>query len=118
MTHPEVIQEIRKYKDLPVGWDSYHAQPMNETSITNALKFVDILRLKGVEVEYISATSDESIFLRYLWEGTTVEWEFYNDGDNVKVVCNPKGKDFEYYAVGSEEFPTFAFTLKDPKNDS
>jgi hypothetical protein len=100
----------------PSDWDSYGAGPMSAIAIDNAIKLVDERERLGCSVEAVLPTCDESILIRYARDGkghkwefsgdggiAKVDWEFFNDGDNVRVIMTHEGKDREYREVRANE---------------
>jgi hypothetical protein len=97
-----IRDQVRYCGDLPYGWDSYRAGPMSPVAIQNALLAVDSLEKLGVKPSRVAPTSDGSILIRYFREGRRFEWEFYSDGENLRVEIDQCGNE-TYLEVSSDE---------------
>jgi len=100
----DVRDQIRCFGDLPGGWDSYRAGPMSSVAIENALVAVNRLQEFGIKPSRVAPTSDGSILIRYLREETKFEWEFYSDGENLRIEIDQHGNE-AYREVPPDEIP-------------
>jgi len=84
-------QRIRDTAGLPPGWDSGIAGPMSTEAIQNAISLVNALESARISPSKVIPTCDDSILIRYHLHNQTIEWEFFCDGDNVRVQIEPDG---------------------------
>ncbi len=83
---------VESYQNLKPGWDGYDARPPSSVAITNALAFIDVLRLLKMPPVWIEPSSDNSILLELKVQDETQEWDFYSDGE-VAVLRERPGLD-------------------------
>jgi hypothetical protein len=84
-------QRIKDTANLPLGWDSGSAGPMSNEAIQNAISLVKALESARILPSTIIPTCDDSLLIRYHLHNQTIEWEFFCDGDNVRVQIEPDG---------------------------
>jgi len=83
----ELLRErIRGFARLPVGWDSYDAEPPSSRAVEAALALVAELECRTILPEWVVPTSDASILLQFHHRGTGFKWEFDADGDIAVMV--------------------------------
>jgi hypothetical protein len=91
--YEEYRQRIRETASLPHGWDSGNAGPMSEEAIQNAIRLLDLLESARISPSRVVPTCDDSILIRYPMHDLTIEWEFFSQGDNVRVQIAPSGEE-------------------------
>jgi len=79
----ELISQISSFRDLSKGWNSYSAEPPNETAVNNSLTALDALINYSVFPTKISPSADEGIIFEFLSKTNYYLLEFCNDGDMV-----------------------------------
>jgi hypothetical protein len=84
-------QRIRDTASLPLGWDLGSAGPMSTEAIQNAISLVNALESARISPPKVIPTCDDSILIRYHLHNQIIEWEFFCDGDNVRVQIEPDG---------------------------
>jgi hypothetical protein len=77
---------------LPKGWDSGNAGPMSADAIQHALWLLDGLEAARISPTRVIPTCDDSILIRYPLHDQTIEWEFFSEGDNIRVQIEPTGE--------------------------
>ena len=92
----ELISQISSFKHLSKGWDSYNAEPPNETAVNNSLTALDVLINYSKFPTKISPSADEGIIFEFLSKDNYYLLEFCNDGDMVFLKrINGKTKAFD-----------------------
>jgi hypothetical protein len=86
-------QTVRDSAHLPQGWDSGNAGPMSDVAIQNAIRLLDLLESARISPSRVIPTCDDSILIRYQIHDDTIEWEFFSEGDNVRVQIEPSGEE-------------------------
>jgi len=86
-------RQIKSFANLPQGWDSYRARPLSAEAITNAFAVLEQMEECGIVPSRVAPTCDNSILLRYSQFGTRVEWEFFSDGESLRVAINDSGEE-------------------------
>jgi hypothetical protein len=84
-------QRIRDTANLMPGWDSGSAGPMSGEAIEHALSLLNALESARIPPSRVIPTCDDSILVRYHIHNQTIEWEFFSEGDNVRVQIEPDG---------------------------
>lgn len=74
--------QIDSFNDLSKGWDSYNAEPPNETAVNNSLTALDVLENYSLFPTKISPSADGGIIFEFLSDNYYL-LEFCNDGDMV-----------------------------------
>jgi hypothetical protein len=64
---------------------------MSTEAIQNAISLVNALESARISPSTIIPTCDDSILIRYHIYNQTIEWEFFCEGDNVRVQIEPDG---------------------------
>ena len=95
-------RKIRDTANLPHGWDSGSAEPMSNEAVQNAISLLDALESARISPSRIIPTCDDSILIRYQIHNQTIEWEFFFDGDNVRVQIEPNGSK-SYLEVSADQ---------------
>jgi hypothetical protein len=95
-------QKIRDTANLPQGWDSGSAGPISNEAIQNAISLLDALESARISPSRIIPTCDDSILIRYPIHNQTIEWEFFCEGDNVRVQIEPNGSK-SYLEVSADQ---------------
>ena len=75
--------QIDSFNDLSKGWDSYNAEPPNNTAVNNALTTLDALEKCSKFPTKISPSADEGILFEFLSKANYYLLEFCNDGDMI-----------------------------------
>jgi hypothetical protein len=78
--------------DLPQGWNSADSGPMSPTAIQHAIWLLDGLEAARIFPTRVIPTCDDSILIRYALHDQTIEWEFFSQGDNIRVQIEPTGE--------------------------
>jgi hypothetical protein len=78
--------------DLPQGWDSGNAGPMSPDAIQHALWLLQSLKNARIFPTRVIPTCDNSILIRYPMHDQTIEWEFFSQGDNIRVQIEATGE--------------------------
>jgi len=84
-------QKVRDTANLPRGWDSGSAGPMSNQAVQNAISLLDALESVRISPSIVIPTCDDSILIRYPIHNQTIEWEFFCEGDNVRVQVEASG---------------------------
>jgi hypothetical protein len=95
-------RKIRDTANLPHGWDSGSAGPMSNQAIQNAISLLNALESARISPSRIIPTCDDSVLIRYPIQNQTIEWEFFCDGDNVRVQIEPNGSK-SYLEVSADQ---------------
>jgi hypothetical protein len=95
-------RSIRDTANLPHGWDSGSAGPMSNEAVQNAISLLNALESARISPSRIIPTCDDSILIRYPIHNQTIEWEFFCDGDNVRVQIEPNGSK-SYLEVSADQ---------------
>lgn len=80
------FRKLRQIRALAPGWDSYDAEAPSELACDLAEHLLKTLEQRGIQTEFITATSDGSIMLRHSAGVSTVTWEIDGDGEIGLVV--------------------------------
>jgi hypothetical protein len=89
--------DVLRYKvletaDLPQGWDSGNAGPMSPQAIQHAIWLLNALEAARISPTRVIPTCDDSILIRYPFHDQTIEWEFFSEGDNIRVQIESNGE--------------------------
>lgn len=95
-------QQVKDTLFLARGWDSGEAGPMSPTAVHHAILLLDALESAKIWPSRVIPTCDDSILIRYPLHDKTIEWEFFSEGDNVRVQIEPTGQK-SYMEVPSRE---------------
>ncbi|MCX6876027.1 MAG: hypothetical protein NTW21_19800 [Verrucomicrobia bacterium] len=98
--------DIRAFKYLPKGWDSYDSEAPSQTAIESALSVIDHMEFLGVEPNWCIPTSDDSILLEFEWSNITYKWELESDGD-IGVMIRPSEGEPEYLDLQAKQIAEF-----------
>jgi hypothetical protein len=85
-------QAVMETADLPQGWDSGNAGPMSPAAIQHAIWLLNALEAARISPSRVIPTCDDSILIRYHFHDETIEWEFFSEGDNVRVRIEASGE--------------------------
>jgi hypothetical protein len=85
-------QQIIELKNLPVGWDSYNADPPNYESLTNALKILDLLFELKFNPTRIMPSVEGGISFLFIRNMKYADIECDNDGDIFAGMSNRTGE--------------------------
>ncbi len=103
----ELLREkVRRFSELPVGWDSYDGTAPPSRAIDAALAVVNELERASILPEWVVTTSDSSILMSAKKHGTLLKWEIDSDGD-VAVMLKPKFSPATYHDLGLSEIGKF-----------
>lgn len=98
-------QRVKDTLHLPHGWDSGEAGPMSPTAVHHAILLLDALESTKIWPSRVVPTCDDSILIRYSMYDQTIEWEFFSQGDNVRVQIDSAGEK-SYLEVSVDEIST------------
>lgn len=78
-------QQVGGLARLPKGWDSYGADPPNETAIKTSSDFIGILRDYQLRPTKVSPSAEGGVGICFERDDKYADIEFLNDGDVVAV---------------------------------
>ena len=99
-------EEIRSYRHLPRGWNSYDAEAPGQEAVSLALRFVDLLEKHSLKIQWNAPSVDDSVMMTVNAPSGTQEWEFFGDGTTAVMYWNAAGekKYVDLETAGFERF--------------
>ena len=101
-------QTVMETADLPKGWDSGNAGPMSPAAIQHAIWLLNALEAARISPSSVIPTCDDSILIRYPFNHGTIEWEFFSEGDNIRVRIEPSGEK-SYLEIPDDQIAQYIF---------
>jgi len=85
-------QQIIELKNLPVGWDSYNADPPNYEALTNALNVLDLLFGLELNPTRIMPSIEGGVSFLFIRNTKYADIECDNDGDILAGMSDRTGE--------------------------
>ena len=93
------IEAAQRYKLFKKGWNSYKANPPNEVSHNNFVKFIKQSYKEDVIPSFIGPSAMGGIGIIFGSPEREVNIEFYNDGTAHSLFCKESTEDIETFPV-------------------
>lgn len=94
MTLDELLQKLETFRGMEKGWDSYKADPPNDTSIANSQVFLKLCQEKDFLPQRVTPTCVGGVAMLWRDDGDKVFIEFYNSNKSCYLLDRGEG-DFD-----------------------
>jgi hypothetical protein len=89
--HLEFLQKLESFRHLSAGWDSYEAEPPNETAIDWAGRTLDILCQMGFAADRIAPSVEGGVAISWRRGRKNANIECFNTGEFLAATSDGTG---------------------------
>lgn len=84
-------EQLKELSNLPTNWDSYDAEPPNDTALNWTKEILNILSKIGFFPTRITPSVENGVAISFIGNGKYADIECFNDGDILAVTSDGTG---------------------------